>query len=412
MRTVAYRRDLAALVRRIYIHPYLLDYSGEKKIVDKPCGNAPPWPVARRGPRRFISENEAQAALREVADALKIEELLQLSARDLVTVLLLELPNLEHCSFQVGLYLGEIVTPAGLRAAQISHLPLKIMDVSLRASEEEAFHGSLFHIDQRVGALLDVTPCLETLNLHMCYGSFTGSFPTLPNLKSLCLTFSRLSERNLHGFLSSCRGLRTFSYEAIYAPYSPNDNPFRGHDHFRLSDAVRYLSLHSDTLEFLHLDLRKRGLTFYPPEPRAVLSLKKFTVLKHLFLNMDEFHSQFMAADPSGDPELLVQILPSSIASLHLAGHITEELPRLEKSLFGLAHAVSLGQFPRLQEVLWDENEKLNDEAGVRGVFTNAGVSFDYHSWPMSISTLGERQRSPHPNYIDPWPPIEDDPHI
>ncbi|KAL5362316.1 hypothetical protein BJX96DRAFT_100120 [Aspergillus floccosus] len=412
MRTVAQRRDLAALVRRIYIHPYLLESFGEERIIEEHCGNAPIWLVARAHPRQFIGENEAQAALREVAHALKIEELQQLSARDLVTVLLLELPNLEHCSLQVGPYKEEIVRSAALRAARISHLPLKIMDVSLRASELEVFHGSLFHIDKRVDALIGVSTRLETLNLHMCYGFSKGPCPPLPNLKNLRLTFSRLSERDLKELLSSCRGLHSFFYEATDAPCDPNTEPLRGHNHFRLSHAVKYLSHHCETLRLLHLDLRKRGLTSYTPEPRANSRLKKFTALEHLFLNLDEFHTHFMAAETSGDRELLVELLPPSIVSLDLAGHITEELPRLKESLWGLAHAVSCGQFPELKQVRWDESEKLNDELGVRGIFTTAGVSFDYDSWPMSMSTLGDRQSSPHPNYMNPWPPIEDDPDL
>ncbi|GES62571.1 hypothetical protein ATEIFO6365_0005071200 [Aspergillus terreus] len=414
MRTVAHRRDLAAHVKRIYIHPYLLECFDEEKALDEheaasewpgsewPGPGCPSTPMLHRAhPRQRISEDEARSALREVAHALKIRSLKQLSARDLVTVLILELPNLEHCSLQVGLYKEDVAPSRALQAAGISHLPIKTIDVSLRASSLEAHHHSLFYLDQRVGALLDVSQCLETLNLHMCYGSSTGLFPTLPNLKNLRLSFSRFSERNLRGLLSSCRSLRTFLYEATYAPYNPDVDLFRGYDHFQLSDAVKYLSLHRETLESVHLDLRKRGLTFSPPVPRAIFSLKKFTVLKDLFLNLDEFHTRFMAADPLGDQELLVQILPSSIVSLNLAGSITEELPRLEESLFGLAHAVSHGQFPKLKQVRWDEKEKLNDELGVRSMFATAGVNFDYNRWPMSMTTLGDGDWSPQPNYYN-----------
>lgn len=413
MRTVAQRRDLAALVRRIYIHPFLLESFGEERIIQADCIWGSVHRVGRAYPRQFFSENEAQAVLRVVADALKIEELQQLSARDLVTVLLLELPNLEHCSLQVGPYKEEAVPSAGIRAAGISHLPIKTIDVSLRAFDLEASRGCLFYIDQRVGALLDVSQRLETLNLHMCYGSSTGLFPTLPNLKNLRLTFSRLSERNLQGLLSSCRSLRTFLYEATYAPYNPDVDMFRGYDHFQLPNALKYLSSHCESLELLHLDLRKRGLTFSPPEPRASFSLKKFTALKDLFLNLDEFHSRFMAADPSGDRELLVQILPSSIVSLNLAGIITEELPRLEESLFGLAHAVLQGQFAELKEVRWDEKEKLNDELGVRSLFATAGVSFDYNRWSMSKTPFGDGGGSPSkPTYYNWISEAEEEPEL
>ncbi|GAQ03009.1 hypothetical protein ALT_0330 [Aspergillus lentulus] len=88
-------------------------------------------------------------------------------------------------------------------------------------------------------------------------------------------------------------------------------------------NAVRYLSRHRATLESLHLDLRKRGHTQDGPEPRAIFSLREFTALKHLFLNLDEFYTRFWAGSHGGDPELLVQLLPPGITSIHLTRHIT-----------------------------------------------------------------------------------------
>lgn len=55
--------------------------------------------VAQR--REYISEDEIQDVLREAAQALQFKELQQkqyLSAGDLVTVLITELPDLQHCS--------------------------------------------------------------------------------------------------------------------------------------------------------------------------------------------------------------------------------------------------------------------------------------------------------------------------
>ncbi|KAF7131276.1 hypothetical protein CNMCM5793_004390 [Aspergillus hiratsukae] len=376
MRTVAQRRDLAALVKRIYIHPYLLECFGEEKEVQ-------------------VFELSCH---RNMWRVIRIEELQQLSAGDLVAVLISELPNLEHFSFQVGPYHGKIVRSAGLRAAGISRLPLRTIDISLRATAREAHYGSLFDLGQTASALLGVSTGLETLNLHMCKGiTRRARFPSLPNLKTLRLTFSRLGERDLERLLSSCNGLRSFFYEATNCPFTGYNSSYDCSDHFQLSNAVRYLSRHRATLESLHLDLRKRGHTQDGPEPRAVFSFREFTVLKHLFLNLDEFHTRFWAGTPAEDPDLLVQLLPPSITSLHLAGHITDELPRLEESLLGLAHAASRGQFPRLEEVRWDHKEKLNSEAIVSTAFAAAGVSFGYDRWPMSMSTLGDGGKSPPP---------------
>ncbi|KAL4871123.1 hypothetical protein BDV12DRAFT_194769 [Aspergillus spectabilis] len=98
-------------------------------------------------------------------------------------------------------------------------------------------------------------------------------------------------------------------------------------------------------------------------DPRAVFSFREFTVLKHLFLNLDEFHTSFWAGSLEEDPQLLIQLLSPSITSLYFAGHIRNELPRLEKALFGLADAVL-------------SNEKLNAEHTVTSLFAAAGVGF------------------------------------
>jgi hypothetical protein len=49
-------------------------------------------------------------------------------------------------------------------------------------------------------------------------------------------------------------------------------------------------------------------------------------------------------------------LLPPGITSL--ASHITDELPRLEEILLGLAHAASRGQLPRLAQVKWIKMKK------------------------------------------------------
>ncbi|PIG82676.1 hypothetical protein AARAC_006420 [Aspergillus arachidicola] len=117
-------------------------------------------------------------------------------------------------------------------------------------------------------------------------------------------------------------------------------------------------------LETIHMDLRWRGHTPYGPQPRAVFS------------------------------------------------HITDDLYRLEKSLLGLVHAVSRGQFPGLEEVRWDQNEELSSECEfrVRKGFAEAGVSLHYDSWPTTSTTFGDGGGLPAPNYKNPFPlPREED---
>ncbi|PLB46034.1 hypothetical protein P170DRAFT_467201 [Aspergillus steynii IBT 23096] len=408
MRTVAQRRDLAALVKRIFVHPYLLACFDERQTTIEcacsmfyMCGNCTSnFFIHEPKPRQYIGEDEARAALQELARISGLEDLVSLSAANLLTVLIAQLPNLEHCSLQVVPYPDEIVRSAGLHATRTTRLPIKTLDLSLRASATDGWHSERFDIGRCTRALLDASPCLETLNLHMCRGISDTESLSLPNLKHLHLTFSRLSERSLQSLLSTCSGLQSFFYEA-----STHFNRLSCTYHFRLSSAIKHLARHRASLQSLHLDLRARGFISPAQEDRISFTLRDFTSLTHLFLNIDEFHSHWIAADPdpAGDQNLLVHLLPFSIVSLHLAGHITDELPRLESSLLGLAHATLHGQFPTLEEVRWDESEKLADEAQVRSVFADAGVSFEYDTWPLSSSTLGDVPGPLGPSYVDPW---------
>lgn len=76
-----------------------------------------------------------------------------------------------------------------------------------------------------------------------------------------------------------------------------------------------------------------------------MFTFQEFTQLERLFLSLDEFHSLFWDVSPAEDHQLLVQLVPSSIVSLHLAGHIKNELPRLEKALLNLAEAAQTANF-------------------------------------------------------------------
>ncbi|KAL2809092.1 hypothetical protein BJX63DRAFT_406850 [Aspergillus granulosus] len=361
--------------------------------------------------RYQFSESDIRDALHNVADALKIDGLRKLSVNDLVAVLISELPNLQHCSLQVGVDDDEVASRAGLRTAAISSLPIKTIDLSLcsTACEARKSYGKVTII-QRAFSLLSLARSLETLNLHRYNGVLSDDrdpIPPLPNLKNLRLTFSWLDKRTLQRLLSSCHSLRTFHYEATTNPerclINWHDSPLvrTGNIHFSLPDAVKHLSNHCKTLESVHLDLRMRGFRQCTPEPRVASSFQHFTTLNHLFLNLDELHTVYMTPHPSGDQGLLAELLPSTITSLHLAGQITDELPRMKQSLIGLAEAALSSQLPMLEVVRWDENERLGDGFPVRTMFSAAGIDFEYSNWPLSMSTLGEKQIISHPSYFD-----------
>ncbi|KAJ0424966.1 hypothetical protein BJY00DRAFT_298899 [Aspergillus carlsbadensis] len=402
MLTVARRRDLAALVKRIYIHPHLF-------------AHVPPLEPPSR-----ITYEIAQGVLREIAEAFRVEGLEQFTPSDLIAVLIMQLPNLQHCGFQLQPEVWEIVPPDALRLAGIETLPLKTLDVSLydgRYGIELTF--GQFTLLHRVSSLLSVSTLLETLNLHMYYAILRADrdpFPSLPNLKTLRLTHSWLSAASLERVLSSCGNLRTFFYEATTKPHWPTFNPFERDypldHHFRLPDAARYLQRHRGTLESVHLDLRMREPARGSPEQSSASSFQSFTKLKHLFLNMDEFHTGCMARDVKDDAQLFVTLLPQTLNSLHLSGRIAEDLPRLQESLLGLAESILEMQFPSLEQIHWDANESLSTTLPIRTIFAARDVHFSNTAWSLSKSTLGENQVPGQPSFTYIPEPVGDDFHL
>lgn len=362
VRTVARRRDLAAKVRRVYIHPDLLQ-SGDTK--------------------------ERKDALREAANALQIEDQEGLVSDDLLALLIALLPNLNHCSLQSRKTRVQAVCPSALRRARVLSLPLKTLDVVLHA---RCYERELLNLGWRAGALLEVATHLQTLNLHMCEGIWTESpFPSLPNLKVIRITRSKLTKKGLEGLLRSCNGLRSFTYETC-PPYisldiiAPGADPI---DQFTPWDAVRCLRWHRETLESLHLDLRKRGVF---PQPSGLIHLERsepivdfrdFNALRHLFLNASAIYDLRYT-----EPPPLTQVLPRSITSLQFVGDISCSVEWLSNGIFGLAGAISEGHFPDLKKVTCDTYYTLDNDLVVSAMFAGAGVEFSYDRWPLSKATL------------------------
>ncbi|OJJ77606.1 hypothetical protein ASPBRDRAFT_25257 [Aspergillus brasiliensis CBS 101740] len=443
--TVARRRDLAKFVKRIHILPHLLQASRE--AVEKEKRNRqrmweeyirglpqderlrlpsepptcpisvsdhlqPPQPELRQA----IGEEEARDTLREVAIALRLNAPEQrVAAKDLVTLLIAALPKLEHCSLFLGppSYMMS-VTSAALLTAELSQLPLRTLSLSVLRTEEKRFD-----LDRNVRLLFEVSPCLETLNLHKCYGiqqqqQQAATLPLLPRLKHIRITCSRLNEQGLKLILNSCNNLCSFTYEA--GPHFVDDGSagqWDCSDHFRLRSAARYLTRHHHhrkTLQSVHIDLRNRGGD--PVTTPSPFSFRELTALKHLFLNLDEFHSMFFLHPGTDDSTILTKVLPDGLSSLHLAGRIGEDLPRLERGLFGLGEAAVEGRFQHLKEVRWDINARLHTEDAVRALLAVAGIDFAYDSWPESRMSAYHGDSIPPANFENQchaFPDCEDD---
>ncbi|PLB34985.1 uncharacterized protein BDW47DRAFT_111211 [Aspergillus candidus] len=438
LQTVARRRDLAGFVKRIHILPHLLQASLkalEKEERDRqrllkegktrartPNGKGLRPPDVDNSPlraycglntccdqpqpelRQSILRAEACDTLREIAVALKIKEPKRLSAKDLITLLIAALPKLEHCSLFFGPDSDIFsVDAATLSAAGISQLPLRTINLSVLRTAER-----YFDLDYNARALLDVSPYLETLNLHKCYGTLhkyygtrkRAALPFLPRLRHVRITSSRLNEQGLENILNSCDGLCSFTYEAgVHFGDGGPEGQWDSSDHFQLHNAARYLSRHRKTLKSVHVDLRHRG---GDPATPSAFNFRELTALKHLFLNLDEFHSRFFMHRWTDDSQILVQILPSGVGSLHLAGRIGKDLPRLEKALLGLSEAVK-EQFQNLKEVRWDRNTKLHAEDAVRSLFADAGVDFAYDSWPPTRLSFYQGDSMPPANFEHPY---------
>lgn len=367
VRTIQKRRDLAVLVRWVYLHPCLL--SSVRDVLDRSPG-------------------------------------------DWLAILIAQLPNLDHCSLQVDMFPGATVHTSGLRAAGVTRLPLRTIDVSCHST---ARSGQRFSLDSHARSMIELSTGLETLNLHMCGSTWSHApFPSLPNLKTLRLSHSRLTEECLERLLASCPGLRSFFYEAASPYVNRCDRVMSyGNDHFRLFQALRSLTRYRASLKSLHLDLRYRCLTVYahPQNIPAALGLKNFTALEHLFFTANGLYC-FSGTGPSPDPQLLVQLLPPGIKSLHLTGYVGRSLLHLARALLVLADAVLQGQFPCLKQVRCDTyhnpGDDYSDELGGAYVLDTmlaaAGVDFGYESFPISQATLGFDDRTPSPTSLHRLP--------
>lgn len=395
VQTVERRRDLAALVKWIYINPYSLESAIDNDQAQKFNGGK--W-------------------LQHQSDT-----------SDMVARLIAQLPNLEHLSLSVSMIATESIRASSLRAADVSSLPIKTLDIFLHGTTIQGQHD-LFSLDYRARHIIEIPPGLETLNLHMCGKTWRRHpnlhpLPYLSNLKTLRITHSRLNNADLESLLSSCSALHTFVYEATAVPfdrYSCISMPFDGRDHFQAYEAVNYLHhYHRKTLKSLHLDLRQRD--WFPClEDRDIwhtFSFTDFPALEELFLNSNEIYGRCRKEkkSPVAYSHLLLEILPSRIKSLYLAEHIGNLLPHLVTGLFALADAVTQGRFPRLEMVRCDRDQKLDeeDEDSLRSIFAAAGVDFEYETFPLSEGTLGLGSPQPSPSSLSPMPlPDSDDPDL
>ncbi|KAG7292614.1 hypothetical protein NEMBOFW57_002649 [Staphylotrichum longicolle] len=159
--------------------------------------------------------------------------------------------------------------------------------------------------------------------------------------------------------------------------------------HFQPSEAIRHLRLHKTTLESLHLDLRGIGR---PPTPYAgderplSETLRDFSSLRHVLLSVSMLcNHRGMASYTTDDSKLLTTLLPSTITSLHLAGTLGADTPRLARALLHLSKLAG-EEFKTLRRVRCDTllaRDGLADYE-IEEAFAASDVDFGFDSLPLS----------------------------
>ncbi|KAK4106453.1 hypothetical protein N658DRAFT_414625 [Parathielavia hyrcaniae] len=225
LRTVAARKDLAELMKRIFEHPHLLRAVTEEEAqltLDEVLGTAPAGPAA--GNAQLLSEYlDAFDLLREPRVSFPGPQ--RHPGWKLVGVLLASAPNLERLSLQVE---GTGCVPAAafsaLRGLSVSSAgavlsQLKTLDFCPRSA------WWVFHAKHHATGILEAaatgksegSSSLSTLNLHMCGGIGQVKLQGLGSVQALRITLGRLYNGDLSVLLNSCRGgsgLKSFYYEA------------------------------------------------------------------------------------------------------------------------------------------------------------------------------------------------------
>lgn len=428
LRTVGTRDDLAAAVRRVSLHPRLLEAAelGDVgAVVDlrrmgrglglgvadesaPPCYQErpgwtrppPPTPPRRRDDpfsRMVVCSKRAPRARVMYVDAYTAAESFREShalGLELLAILIGMLPSVERLSIQQTVVDYDTPYLSGLRSMTTAKgaRQLKTLDLATHDFSPELM---IKVPSQAAGALWLSGDTLQTLNLHQCNGFWSNpeDAPTFRSLKVLRLTQSHLSTVGLKVLLSCCTGgLTSFTYEAAGTCRSMDGSQFHP------PEAVESLRPHRRTLKALHLDLRgfvdSRLVKSMHPA-----SLADFTALEDLFLSIDTLWRKDLTAPADGveDAAFLARVLPAGTTSLSITGQTQDRRwRRLPAELLGLARAVAAdeGTLARLRQVRCDVRWKRRLDKGlgpeISSIFGAAGVEFGFDSLPSSRATVGE----------------------
>ncbi|EEU37237.1 uncharacterized protein NECHADRAFT_78491 [Fusarium vanettenii 77-13-4] len=385
MRTVVRRRDLAARVRKVTIHPLpgmsinvdqLRDLLLESATVlgidlvqawKRRAEEASAAIGTGRRDRSFQTRDKilrnflkprANARLRgRLGSGSPID--FRFLGGELISMFIALLPNMDHLSLWQHRLAPLYLRPEAFRSLGITGLP------KLKT----------FETDANPHTLLALSPGLETLNIREYLPSPNQDFD-LPNLKTLRLAGMACKKYNLLGVLpiiSRCTGgLSAFLYEEKHLAVDGRDLY-----NFTPSQVVDALKPHRETLETLHLHNRKIDYK-NPPNP-TFFGLNDFSSLQRLHVSTPAIFSSppgdLYTRTPEKDRDRIWSRIPSSIVSLHLLDAATIQPERVQEGLIGLGDMKKAQpeMFPRLVQLHLVVLHKL-DEA-VDHIMDAAGIA-------------------------------------
>ncbi|KAL6360194.1 hypothetical protein LRP88_05897 [Fusarium phalaenopsidis] len=325
VRTVATRRDLAALVKTACLYPSLLlgvelddacaamRHAADALQVDLVEVWKKRGMDGRERSRNIFSELHRQLFLGHFDGVDRVDDDLNRYrpdlVRELLAVLFALLPNLKNLAFRTEVGVFADVPATAMSALGVPKLPLQTLETGF--------------IPKYLSRL---TQDLECLTLD-CLGRRVEKFD-FPRLKSVCLRGLRVNE-DFGRIVESCPDSpSSFAYETSGVPVTSIGV-------VQPSDAVAQLSKFCGTLKSLRLDLRFMTLVFYRIRMDTLPSLEDSTALESLFLTTNAiYHANNLEL---ADENFLVNILPPSIVSLTLAKTTSAIPQRLRRGLLGLA---------------------------------------------------------------------------
>ncbi|KAF4466983.1 hypothetical protein FALBO_6132 [Fusarium albosuccineum] len=408
VRTVGRRRDLAAKVRKVAIHPLLRQNIDAKQIRETllKAAGVLGIDIIEAWKRRAADASEAEREYwsgsygdllqtfftPELNDAPSQREKEKEDSRppwgfrildaELITMLIALLPNLNHLSLWQENNSPIRFCPSSFKALGITNLPnLKTLDTETNPD-----------------AIVALANGLETLNIRSISLFNWHATRQLPSVSTLRLTKVAYKRKELERIISWCTGnLCHFIYEArgreVPFVFTRIVNGVYEGPHFSAAHASKALGPHKETLQYFHLDLR---LSLGPFRPASIynevcdaanFTLRDFTCLREVFLSTDALFAVPTDNDTDevkGIRQSIADKMPSSLVSLYLAKDIATRMEDLQEGLIGLAqekdcHPVS---FPNLEHVSIDTEDPLEEKVGL--IMAGANVNFVYESLPKS----------------------------